>query len=378
MAPRDPTPEHVPTRRELTHHRRARRRRRLLTATGVAALAVAVGLVVSDTVRLPSGDAPHLGAEPARSTARAVAPSADRPGETPPRPLSATQPLRLWIGGDSLAGSLGVSLGEMTAATEVVQPQYLARVSTGLASPDFFDWPAHATLDLAQFDPEVVVFIIGANDASTYDARTQHDQYAQLVDTMMRVLVGQGREVYWVGAPIMRDHRYAEQVRAIDTIQQEVAQRHPEVTYVDAYNLFSDANGQYTSTLPDATGKRVVVRAGDGVHLTPEGGDLLAARIFTLLDARWHLRAQAVPGAPRTVIQSKDSTLYPGTYRSQPGPSSVPPRTSGSTRRSTSSTRSSTSSTRSPAAATSTPPASTGSPTSAGPRTSTGTSTSAP
>ena len=70
----------------------------------------------------------------------------------------------MWVGGDSLAGSLGPSLGTIAGATGVVQPYFDSRVSSGLTNPTFFDWPSHAEKEMARLNPEIAVFIIGAND----------------------------------------------------------------------------------------------------------------------------------------------------------------------------------------------------------------------
>ena len=51
------------------------------------------------------------------------------------------EPLKLWVGGDSLAGSLGPALGTLAGATGVVQPYFHSRVSSGLSNPSFVDWP---------------------------------------------------------------------------------------------------------------------------------------------------------------------------------------------------------------------------------------------
>ncbi len=85
--------------------------------------------------------------------------------------MSVDQPLRLWIAGDSLAGSVGPALGQMTADTGVVAPEYDSRVSSGLLSPNFFDWPDHAKQQLDVIDPEVVVFLVGTNDANVWSNR---------------------------------------------------------------------------------------------------------------------------------------------------------------------------------------------------------------
>ena len=129
-------------------------------------------LLATDTVRFSGGEKPSLagtihagGAEDAPAT---VTTTVD--GKRC-RTLSTTDPLRLWVGGDSLAGSLGPALGTITGATGVVQPYFDSRVSSGLADPGFFDWPDHATTEMARLDPEVVVFIIGTNDSDRGERR---------------------------------------------------------------------------------------------------------------------------------------------------------------------------------------------------------------
>ena len=94
-------------------------------------LVVVAALWFSDTLRIPT-DGPS-----SRAAVRPTATTTDHDRtahegvDQPARSTTAAQPLRLWIGGDSLAGALGPSLGEMTAATGVVQPQYDSRSAAG-------------------------------------------------------------------------------------------------------------------------------------------------------------------------------------------------------------------------------------------------------
>ncbi len=259
---------------------------------------------------------------PAPATNAPTTASGGTTGERPCRsPLNPLDPLRLWIGGDSLAGSLGPSLGEVTAKTGVVQPVFLSKVSSGLASPDFFDWPKHGAEEMFKVDPEVAVFIVGANDtgAMTKDAAVWRPKYEQLTEQMMTLLIGNSRTVYWIGAPVFKDDRSLKLVQ-LNEVFQEVAARHPEVIYVDAYHLFSTPDGKYTPFLPDGTGETARVRADDGVHFTPEGGDLLADAVFTQLDPQCSITSQAVPGAAKQVIETEGSSRVPGTSR-DPGTS---------------------------------------------------------
>jgi hypothetical protein len=277
------------------------------------ALIVSTVLVVTGVIEVPG----------AGSTIRASHASRDvtpttRPRDTRPRhrALSAANPLRLWIAGDSLAGSIGPALGELTAATGVVAPQYDSRVSSGLLTPDFFDWPQHAQEQLTALNPEAVVFVIGTNDANVWDESRQAD-YRVRTEAMMRELVGKNhRVVYWVGPPVAKDPHLEKGVLAVAEIARETAAKVDGVTYIDAHALFDDDNGDYQQSFADEFGTRHVMRAGDGVHFSVDGGDYISRAIFRLLDHDWRLSAQADPAHPQPVKETKGSTQVPGTHRS--------------------------------------------------------------
>jgi hypothetical protein len=298
--------------------RRARRRRRLAWAAGATVAAVglaAFALVASDSLRF-EGPAPVLARRATPDPVPATTGIACR------TPLTPAAPLRLWIGGDSLAGSLGPSLGMMGGGTGVVAPVFDSRVSSGLADPGFFDWPQHAAEEMARLDPEVVVFIIGTNDwqvpqAQPTDASGQpawRRQYALLVSQMLTVLGADHRYVYWVGGPTIQDPATNAGVQQINAVARSVVEQHHDATYVDAAQLFGDAQGHYSASLP-IDGRQVLVRTDDGIHFTPAGGDLLARAIFTSLDTRCRLDPQAVPSSPQPVVETPGSTQLPNTFR---------------------------------------------------------------
>lgn len=302
-----------------------RRRRHKIIAGSVAGVLGAVGLalLMTDTLRLGTPGGPvFAGAQDRATNTSKASGTANTPTSAcNKRVLTAAAPLRLWIGGDSLAGSLGPSLGAMTAATGVVQPQFNSRVSSGLNSPSFYDWPKHAAEDLQQFRPEATVFIIGANDTSIVQKQSGggepewRRQYAQLVDQMMTILIGNGRTVYWVGAPVMKDATRDAAVKQLNDVFKEEAAKHHDVTYIDTYNLFAGPDGKFALSLRVSESKTVTMRAGDGVHLTPEGGDRMAEAVFKPLDAAWCISKQAVPGAKQPVTESPGSSQVPGTHR---------------------------------------------------------------
>jgi hypothetical protein len=68
--------------------------------------------------------------------------------------------------------------------------------------------------------------------------------------------------------------------------------------------------------LPVPGGGVARVRGGDGIHFTPQGGDLLADRVFEQLDPVCNVTRQAVQGATKRTIEAKGSSSVPGTRRS--------------------------------------------------------------
>lgn len=298
--------------------RRTRRRRMRQIATAVAsvlglALIITTVVVVTGAVELPgAGSTVQASNRPPDSTTTTVPPvKALRH-----RRLTTDAPLRLWIAGDSLAGSIGPSLGELTADTGVVAPQYDSRVSSGLLTPDFFDWPEHAADQLTELDPEAVVFVIGTNDANVWDSDLAAD-YRVRTEAMMRALVGkQHRTVYWVGPPVAKDSDLEDGVKAVAAIARAAASKVKGVTYVDAHALFDDENGDYQQSFDNELGQRQVMRAGDGVHFSVNGADYISRAIFELLDHDWDIGTQADPTKPQPVRETKGSTQVPGTHRS--------------------------------------------------------------
>jgi hypothetical protein len=351
--------DEAPTsRRARRNSKKQERVRRVASIAAIVVLAVGFGLFATETVRIGGGDGPTLagaGAVHAQvgtttlPTTTTLAPRKCR------SPLTDSDPLRLWVGGDSLAGSLGTSLGTIAGATGVVQPYFDSRVSSGLTNPTFFDWPSHAEKEMTRLNPEIVVFIIGANDylaptTTTTTTSTTVDpnvptspsttipappepwkvDYAQRVDAMLTSLSAPDRTVIWVGPPPFKNEQNNVAIQQISEVSKAVIAMHPDAVFVDDYAMFLDANGKYTDRLPDANGNLIPMRSGDGVHFTTEGGNQLARAVFDVVDAQCRVTPQAVAGVIKPTIQTEGSTLVaPGTNNRQGGTvATTPPATS--------------------------------------------------
>ena len=335
------------SRRARRHSKKQERVRRIATITSMAVLAVGFGLFATETVRFGGGDGPTCaGAVRAGIPSTTVAPpTTTLPARICRAPLTDTDPLRVWVGGDSLAGSLGPALGTIAGATGVVQPYFDSRVSSGLTNPTFFNWPGHAEKEMARLNPEIVVFIIGANDylaptipttttSTTLDPATPvgavattvpppaepwKADYAARLDAMLTSLRAPDRTVIWVGPPPFKNEHDNVAIQQISELSRAVIAMHPDAIFVDDYSMFLDANGKYTDRLPDADGNLVSVRSGDGVHFTADGGNQLARAVFGVIDVQCKVTEQAVAGVIKPTIQTEGSTLVAPGSNNSPG-----------------------------------------------------------
>lgn len=272
-----------------------------------AVLAGAAAAVTGQPGPVEPAPAPATGdpvAEPAEDVAQ------PGPGEevaTPQRPtesatsrrdVSRRDPLRVWVGGDSLASEFGPALADRLARTELAKTEVEFRFSTGLARPDFFDWRARLTQIARQQDPDVFIVMFGANDGQDIEVKGEvlefgseawRAEYSKRVAAVMDALPRDGRTLYWVGQPIMRSADFDAKMQVLNDVYESAARGREAVTYIDTRRLFQDPRGAYSAYLPDAQGQRTLMRQQDGVHLTRAGGERLTTSVLAPIEQRWKL-----------------------------------------------------------------------------------------
>lgn len=208
----------------------------------------------------------------------APAPSATTTTLPPMRVPTAAEPLRVVVAGDSTAKSLGDAL---IAATEGA-PLAITNegtVSTGLARSDYFNWGAELSDIVTGQSPELVVFMVGANDGQSilnsdgtvvaqFGSPEWEAAYRERVAGIMDLAGGDGRRMVWVGEPNVGTGNVQKAVEIGNRLASEEAARRPWVTYFDVADLLAGPDGGFAEymTMPD--GSTVRCYAGDGVHLS--------------------------------------------------------------------------------------------------------------
>jgi hypothetical protein len=257
-----------------------------------------------------------------RRAAPAIPPAAPKPahplpttGPTPfpssgpvlPKPTTA-EPLTVLMAGDSIGADLAFGLSRLLSEKGTFRPREHTRESSGLARPDYFNWPYQLAVDISEKEPDIVVVMFGGNDNQNFligdhgvvlGTAEWKSAYRARVARVMDIVTGGGRPLIWVGMPIMKDPARSRTMRMINAIFQSEAKDHPGVQYVDSYSLFSTARGHYAAYLRDSAGHQQQVRESDGIHLTiGAGGTRLAQAVYRVMRNLWTAPATSPPRPP--------------------------------------------------------------------------------
>jgi hypothetical protein len=223
----------------------------------------------------------------------------------PPPVLQPTtaHPLVLLDIGDSIGEDLGTGLGDLFSGDQYVRVIQAGKIDTGLARPDYYNWPVELALELRRYHPGAVVVMMGANDNQTLtlangsgvpvSSPEWNTAYRQRIATIMEEATDSGAHLLWVGLPPLdsaaANSAFAERVNSM--AEQEAA-AHRGVTYVSSWDLLAGPKGTFVQ-YKTVDGSIMQIRYSDGVHLAPSGWDLLASYILGPMEQAWHVDLHA-------------------------------------------------------------------------------------
>jgi hypothetical protein len=293
-------------------------RRRRIAAIVALSLVVVGGYVVGSALFGSSDNG--VAAQHTPSTVKVVhdgtTPTTLQPTTTTAlKPKARTTPTRanpaeLMIFGDSDAGAFGPYLKQLMDQTGIVATKLDYKTSSGLARPDFFDWPTHMHQALPAVNPDIVVVTFGGNDAQALrnadrtwavahapgTGKNDADwkaEYGKRVGAVMDYLGGDNRTLIWVGIPNAKSAATTARLQVQDAVVRAEASKRPKkVVYIDTWQRFSGRNGgygEYVVDPRDGTAKAVRSKV-DGFHLNVTGAEILALDIAEAV--RTELRAR--------------------------------------------------------------------------------------
>ena len=151
--------------------------------------------------------------------------------------------------------------------------------------------------NLAEREPDVLVLSFAGNDlqpcinptGETRSPETVAADYARDLDSVVDLFRPTGTDIYVVDPPPIRDPQFEANAEAMREMYRDVSIDHPRITVIDTQPRLGP-DGRFHAALPctrydqdcraDGT---VVLRQGDGIHLTPAGGRRYAQSILDVL-----------------------------------------------------------------------------------------------
>lgn len=285
-----------------------------LTATFV--VGVLAGLVLTPDgrawLRHPTimlGDKAAASAPPAPATpAPATLPVAAAPVLPAVTPLDvriARGPLRIGVFGDSMADGLYAGLYRDLLHTPNVTVSKFSQVSTGLSRYDYVDIQAKTRGQLDEQPVDAAVILFGTNDAQGIEMDGQIHQfgsdgwkaaYSKRVDDLVALLRSRDVAVYWVGLPRMKRDTFDARMTLINGVV-EARMTALGVPYIETTALTSNGEGEYEAYLPAESGRRTLMRANDGIHMSMAGYLRMSAPVAARLKRDAGLDRPAAPVA---------------------------------------------------------------------------------
>jgi uncharacterized protein len=243
----------------------------------------------------------------AAAPAAAAAATVPVPATTRVVPLSARLaegPLRIGVFGDSMADGLYAGLYRELQDEPNLKVSKFSQVSTGLTRYDYVNVHARTQAQLDEHPLDVAVLLFGTNDAQGIDTGGDIHRfgtdgwkaaYGRRIDDLVALLRGRGIAVYWVGLPRMKRDSFDEQMMLINGVV-EARMRALGVPYIQTVGLTSNGDGDYEAYLPTAGGRRVLMRAGDGIHMSMAGYLRMSAPVAAMVRRDAGLDHMPAPG----------------------------------------------------------------------------------
>jgi uncharacterized protein len=226
--------------------------------------------------------------------------------DTSMRVPSGEHRLRVDVVGDSLAAGIGY-FAERVFKPFLVDVKKYGRISTGLARPDYFNWPATMRQIVDGYRPDLTIVMLGENDSQSLQTPGGDQEtpigtfpwaaaYEERVERFAKIATAGGGHVVWVGLPMVRDASRWDFIRRENAIYQAVADRLPNVAYFDTWDLFAAPDGGYSAYFRHDNGTIEQVREDDGIHFNGAGYTIVMRGVASLATTAFGLETRTYDG----------------------------------------------------------------------------------
>lgn len=194
--------------------------------------------------------------------------------------------------GDSIMMSVGPVIKKDVKAKLGGAAIVKAKLATGLARPDVFDWIKELKRLTTRRQYDYVVMMFGTNDSQsfvengeilTYGTDGWVRAYNRRLEAAMTAACKGARKGIWIGLPPMQSEAFNRKAVRINSWAQRQVATHSCMKYVALDRVIGDESGNFTSyrKIDDHLQK---IRMVDGIHVTAQGGTLISTSLMGLMD----------------------------------------------------------------------------------------------
>lgn len=200
---------------------------------------------------------------------------------------------KLFFVGDSLMQGVAPRVRQTLYKNDNIDGVDLSKQSTGLAYPNFFNWPKVVAETLSQ-DKGIkgVIVYLGANDPWDFPVpgrksylRFKSAEWERAYRARIQNILLSAKQynlpVIWLGAPCMRKDKLHKDMVYLNTIYQSEVEKF-NGTYMPTSDILGCSDEAYNAYAQTDKGNQKV-RTNDGIHFTPTGQRLISERVIEAL-----------------------------------------------------------------------------------------------
>ncbi len=203
------------------------------------------------------------------------------------------KPVVYGIGGSTMGTVLGPMLDKVFGENDVEFRRW-GKASSGLARPDFHDWPKSTPALMQKHKPDIVVVSLGTNDYQALwdngnwirqDDPAWEKKYGERVDALLEAIAedDEDRLIIWSGPYAFEGKNAVVRAPIVNRIMKErveaFAAAGGNAIFHDAYVVTADDGGKPLAKTVLPQGKKAVeIRTKDGIHLTADAVRQLLAK----------------------------------------------------------------------------------------------------
>lgn len=193
---------------------------------------------------------------------------------------------RFLLIGDSLMQGIGMTLPRMLQQ-HGFRVKNIAKQSTGLTYPSFFNWEQATKQAFKQYDDiGVIVVCLGANDPWNmpkvrFGTNLWEQTYKDRIQAIFDIAKEHNAIVIWYAVPATKNATLNKKLNYLNNLYKEAAFANNGIFITSEAIL---QNGEFSPYIKDDMGKSRLVRTSDGIHFTRYGATLLSQMLLDSLN----------------------------------------------------------------------------------------------